>query len=57
MTNWVKALWKDEEAPAAVEYALLVALIAVLIIVGARTLGTTVNGKLNTVAGNVANGQ
>ena len=56
MTHWMQKLWEDEEAPAAVEYALLVALIAVAIIVGARTLGTNVNSKLSNVATNVANG-
>lgn len=44
---------KDEEGSNAAEYALLVALIAVVLIAGATLLGTAVNNKLNTVAGNI----
>jgi pilus assembly protein Flp/PilA len=57
MTRWLQALWQDEEAPTAVEYALLVALIAVIIIAGATALGNNVNLKLNGVANNIRAGK
>jgi pilus assembly protein Flp/PilA len=41
---------RNEEGATAAEYALLVALIAVAIIVGARALGTSINDKLQGVA-------
>ena len=45
----------DETGATAAEYALLVALIAAVIIGGATILGTSINNKLNTVAGTIAN--
>ena len=58
------ALWKrlltEETGADATEYALLAALIAVALIVGATTLGTSINGifqslgeKVNTQAGTI----
>jgi pilus assembly protein Flp/PilA len=44
-------LWKDESAASAVEYGLLVALIAVVIITAVTTLGTNLSAKFNAVAG------
>ncbi len=41
--------FKDEEGATAAEYALLVALIAVAIIVGATFLGTSINTRLSNV--------
>ena len=46
----------DEVGASAAEYALLVALIAVAIIVGAKALGGSINSKLNTSATNIQNG-
>lgn len=55
MKLW-KRLLRDESGADATEYALLAALIAVALIVGATTLGGSINGifdklggKLNTV--------
>jgi pilus assembly protein Flp/PilA len=45
---------KDEEGATAAEYALLVALIAVVIIVGAAAVGTSINAKLGIVAASVS---
>ena len=45
---------QDEDGASAVEYALLVALIAVAIIAGARALGQAVSGKLSDVASTVS---
>ena len=44
----------DETGATAAEYALLVALIAAVIIGGATILGTSINNKLNSVAGTIA---
>lgn len=56
MTQMLMKLWKDEEAPTAVEYGIMVALIAVVIIAAVTTVGTkldavfdSVGGKLNAV--------
>jgi len=46
----IKNFFKDESGASAVEYGLLVALIAVAIIVGAGNLGTAVNDKLDSAA-------
>ena len=50
MKNLMKKIWRAEEGATAVEYALMVALIAVVIIVAVRSLGTSVSDKFNTVA-------
>ena len=52
----IKNFFKDESGASAVEYGLLVSLIAIAIIVGAKALGTAVNTKLTSVAGNVTSG-
>lgn len=41
---------RDEEGATAAEYALLVALIAVVLIVGARELGSAINTRLDNTA-------
>jgi pilus assembly protein Flp/PilA len=43
-------LWKDESGASAVEYGLLIALIAVVIMVAVTTLGTNLNAKFSSVA-------
>jgi pilus assembly protein Flp/PilA len=43
-----KKLWQDEEGATMVEYALMVALIAVACIVTVTTLGTKANGTFST---------
>ena len=50
----IKNFFKDESGVTAVEYGLLVALIAVVIIAGASALGTNVNDVFNYSAGQVA---
>jgi pilus assembly protein Flp/PilA len=44
------SLFKSERGATAAEYALLVALIAIAIIAGAKALGGSINDKLNTTA-------
>ena len=39
MTKLLSRLWKDEEGATAVEYGIMVALIALVIIAGVTTLG------------------
>ncbi|HBG47014.1 MAG TPA: Flp family type IVb pilin [Deltaproteobacteria bacterium] len=44
---------KDEEGATAAEYALLVALIGVVIIAGATALGIAINDKLDVVSSTI----
>lgn len=50
MKNLMKKIWQDDDGATAVEYALMVALIAVAIIVAVRSLGTSVSVKFDEVA-------
>ena len=52
-TQLTGLLNRDDRGATAVEYGLLVGLIAVVIIVGVRLLGTTLNTLFNTVAGDL----
>ena len=56
MIERIKGLIKDEEGAAMPEYALLVALIAVIVILGASFLGTAVRNKFYAVGNNVTTG-
>jgi pilus assembly protein Flp/PilA len=49
MTQMLMKLWKDEEAPTAVEYGIMVALIAVVIIAAVRLIGTNLDSTFDTV--------
>jgi pilus assembly protein Flp/PilA len=49
--KYLKMLIRDEEGASAVEYGLLVALIAAVIIVSVTAIGTNLSGKFTTVAG------
>ena len=46
----IKHFLKDESGASAVEYGLLVALIAVVIITAVQLIGTNLSSKFNTVA-------
>ena len=48
-TAWQSRLAKDEEGATMVEYALLVALIALVVIAGVLFLGTEIGDKLSDV--------
>jgi pilus assembly protein Flp/PilA len=50
MKNLFARFMQDESGATAVEYALLAALIAVVIIGGATALGTQINAKFNAIA-------
>ncbi len=49
MKRLVRKIWKNQSGVSAVEYALMIALIAVVIIVAVKALGTTVSGQLEQV--------
>jgi pilus assembly protein Flp/PilA len=49
-TAAVKKFVKGEEGATMVEYGLMVALIAVVCIAAVTAIGTSINGKFNTVA-------
>ena len=51
----IRGLWhrRDESGASLVEYALLLALIAVVAIVALHFLGTSVNNTLNSVGGSI----
>ena len=54
MSKFVTSFMKDESGATAIEYGLIAALIAVVIIAGASTLGKTVGATFNTIASNVS---
>ena len=47
--------FKDDEGVTAIEYGLIAALIAVVIIVGTTAVGTSLNTKFGTIATAVTN--
>ena len=53
MTNFVTRFAKDESGATAIEYGLIAALIAVVIIAGVTSLGGNIGNVFNTVAGNI----
>jgi pilus assembly protein Flp/PilA len=53
MFTTLKSLVRDEEGATMVEYGLLVALIAVVAIVGVKTLGQNIQTLFTNVAGSV----
>ncbi len=50
----LKELWKDEEGLSTVEYALLLALVAIAAIAAWRALGTQVSDTVDTATGEIA---
>jgi pilus assembly protein Flp/PilA len=53
MSKFVTQFMKDESGATAIEYGLIAALIAVVIITGAKLLGGNVGNTFNTIANNV----
>jgi pilus assembly protein Flp/PilA len=49
LLNFKKALWKNDSGATAIEYGLLAALIAVVIIAAVATLGRTLNSTFESV--------
>ena len=54
MSKFVTRFLKNESGATAIEYGLIAALIAVVIITGLTTLGTNLNAKFNAVATSVS---
>jgi pilus assembly protein Flp/PilA len=54
MTKFVTRFLKDESGATAIEYGLIAALIAVVIISGVTVLGTTLRDKFTSVSDSVA---
>jgi pilus assembly protein Flp/PilA len=54
MMTVLKQLWRDEEAPTAVEYGIMVALIAVVIIAAVTTIGKNLSTTFTNVGGQIA---
>ena len=54
MTKFVTRFLKDESGATAIEYGLIAALIAVVIISGVTVLGTNLNSKFKSVADKVS---
>ena len=53
MTKFVTRFIKDESGATAIEYGLIAALIAVVVITAVTTIGTNLTGTFNTVANSV----
>jgi len=54
MVNQLMRFVNDEEGATAIEYGLLAALIAAVIVTAVTAVGTSLRGTFNTIAGNVA---
>jgi pilus assembly protein Flp/PilA len=54
MSKFVTRFISDESGATAIEYGLIAALIAVVIIAGATTLGANLNSRFKSIASNVA---
>ena len=50
MSNLISRFVRDESGATAIEYGLIAALIAVVIITGVTQLGTTLNAKFTSIA-------
>jgi len=54
MSKIVTRFLKDEGGATAIEYGLIAALVAVVIIVGLTSLGTSLNATFTNISGNVS---
>ena len=54
MSKFVTRFLKNESGATAIEYGLIAALVAVVLITGLTTLGTNLNAKFSTIAGNIS---
>lgn len=53
ITSLARCLWKDEGGATAIEYGLIAALIAVIIIAAITLVGTDLSNMFNQVANNI----
>lgn len=54
MTQFIKKFWKEEDGVTAIEYGLIAALIAVVIIAAVGFVGTNLNAVFTYIAGKLA---
>ena len=54
MSKFVTRFLKNESGATAIEYGLIAALVAVVIITGLTSLGTSLNTKFSTIAANIS---
>ena len=54
MSKFVTRFLKNESGATAIEYGLIAALIAVVIITGVSAIGTNLGTKFNTIASNIS---
>ena len=52
MTKFIRFL-RDDSGATAIEYGLIAALVAVVLITGLTTLGTTLNAKFSNIASSI----
>jgi pilus assembly protein Flp/PilA len=52
-TRILKGLWTDDAGVTAIEYGLIAALIAVIIITAVALVGTDLSNMFNTIANNI----
>lgn len=50
MSKLAQGIWRGEDGATAVEYGLIIALIAVVMIVAVRSLGTSISAKFQQVS-------
>jgi Flp pilus assembly pilin Flp len=55
MTAWVKFLWRNEEGQDIAEYAVMLAVILVIVIGTVRLIGTNANNVFSSVASSIGN--
>ena len=55
MLHLVKSFWQEEEGVTAIEYGLIAALIAIVIVGGVTAAGTSLNALFLTISACVAN--
>ena len=53
LRSWVRSMIRDEKGATMVEYALMVALIAVIALVAVKVLGTNASSTFNTAAASI----
>ncbi len=53
ITRFMKPFWKNEDGATAIEYGLIAALIAVVIIAAVTLVGDDLSNMFNQVAGNI----
>ncbi len=53
MKTMIRRLWKDEEGATMVEYGLMVALVAVVVVVAVGPLGLAIQKMFQDVTGNI----